>query len=568
MLELESVFEKLLLISGTSGVDLREIYQRMSSSSKCVYHFEEVFREVNGGSWGDIEQAVSLLLISRPQASEQFRRALDAIVERAKASGCSRLTVFAHLTYLSRGVIIGNPSLIPMLSIASETTIVYLVDDFYDVMARLLERIRGVLSGSACCRPPSPPYQIDPATYLSWRAADMNILAVAEGYGDSVEVLLFAVKHPPETWSRLVEHARLTRRERLLERRYKLVYASHPITAYRAMYARGAYRSMSDNPLVAVVEAFKSAVRRDPGVVLFEPTTIDELLEDPAALIEKTVEDALGCERRKSRARQTVYHAVYVSPRNRWPLPRDTLWESTTGKSYHHRKAGINILDPDFKHLYGEKIYRALAMDACNAPIPDNDGRMGGVLGAKLASLIEAQIEARDYQYVAQSDATIAINTLVIADYETLEKAAGPEVAREAAGAYIARSTGMEGEIRRARAHAKPVILHILPVCIGALLGSSHSAQAVIDTLRDPRHFAKCTSYSETGLPASCGQASAIQQMCGARLQKGGLFAAIGAGVRVCIGYRVIETLRDLEGIEDSYFESLCLSEATSSSRA
>ncbi len=555
------VVDKIVLVSGTTGLDLRRIYddlKRNPPGETCVYHFEEIVESTYKVSrCSDIEQLVAMMLVSKPTAVQRFREAVEALKARLSGSGCRKAVVFIHLTYLSRQMVVANPVLGEVLGLGGEAAIIYMVDDFYDALHRIALRLRRRLGERKCATMAEAPFRIDPVLYLSWRATDTNILGLADELKPGVETFVFSIKHPYDTWRRLIEHVTQTRSERLRSKGRVLAYASHPISSMRKLYVHGGYDSLSRLKPVMMIEAFKEAVREViEGIVLFEPTTIDELLEDPW----NRITPHLPCEKADALA-APVNHSLVIARWNRWPLPDKTLWEEATGLEYPYRRDGaLSILGREFPPLYGEDLYTALVVDVCrhNVEKEPTSGRTKGILGVKLLNLVTAQIEMRDYEYVAQSDTLVAVNTAIIADVETLHGLGlSRREAEELAGVYLPVSTGMDAELQRARSLSKPITYYVLPLCLDALLDGSRDP-ASVPRILSGEGFRRCTREGEAPIQCRGDQVRVAAMKCARRLQRGGLFQAVGGGVRICLSPFIVDRETGYEEMVEAYKSSIC----------
>ncbi len=567
------VVEKILIIAGTSGTGLRTLYNCMNKGrilrreGVCLYLFEDLLLEESKGMpCADIEQITAMMLTSKPSAIKIFMKAVEKIKARSKARGCSRLIVFAHLTYLSHRSIIANPVLGDLLRLGKETDIIYMTEDFYDAINDMVmvakERITPSKEG--CASVPETPYSIDPVLYLTWRAADINILNIAENIKPGTRVYLFGVKHPYTAFELLLDRALSTGEEELAGKSPPTAYVSHPITNIREIYVALRSKPMSKIPLAYVIEAFKDAIRhRNEKLILFEPTTIDETHKDwfsrildkiPITPVDAICKSFCGSPSEgvitPSRD-EPVVHSIVVDEYNRWPVSEDNLREYCAERRvYPYLGEGeVNILSPVFSILYGTEMYKHIVYDVAFSNLAEEGpmGRMRGIISSQIADMVLAQIEERDYAYVSQSDFIIAVTTaLIVPDGKP-----GLEP-----GVYIPYSTGMDAEIQRARALSKPTVYYILPVCLKALekiADNEEQVKALYNAVR--RGFKPCSRFK-----VSCDKEKVREALrdCAVRVQKGGLFATIGGGVRVCSVPVLVEGGESYDELVRAYSESIC----------
>lgn len=566
--------EKIVIIAGTTGIGLKRLYNCLNNKklsvgeNVCVYHFEDLLEEEYGdkGRCRDIEQLIAMMLTSRPAAISVFRRGVDRLRERLRYRSCRKAIVFAHLTYLSRRMIVANPVISELLSLGKEASVIYMVDDFFDALKRMsLNASNRLMSGGKCIGLPITPYNIDPVLYLTWRAADSNILSIVESIKPGTEIYVYGVKHPAREFSKLLSRVLKTKEEYLIDSKPSTAYVSHPITQVRSLYVALGDRPLSDIPIVKAIEAFKEAIRsKNPDLVLFEPTTIDELHQDKFSEFAKYVTQVetgfsdlipgKNTKRVDTTSDKPLLHSLFVNSNNRWPFSDDNLREFCADErvyNYADGEGGVGLLDAEMTVIYGEELYHNIVIDIIinNLLMEEalNEGRMKGMLATQLNDLIHAQIEERDYAYVAQSDHVIAVTTGVIVDREFSEATGVPE------GVYIPWSTGMDAEIQRARALAKPITYYILPICAKSLVSNHDRLQRIARVLKEGfKHCPEPTSQ--------CSEDEAIETIrkCAVRIQKGGLFATIGGGVRVCPVPVLLKGEESFEELIDRYSKALC----------
>lgn len=539
--------DKLVLVAGTTGAGLREVYNRLSRESDCVFHFEDMVLEpYRLGDCNDIEQLASMTLVSKDEARKAFRAGLDRIRARAGSRGCRKLVVAVHLSYLTQRMVVTNPVLGGLLGLAREVDVVYLVEDYYDVIDVVSRRPR------AC----GPSYRIDPILLLQWRAVDSNLLTSIESVKPGTRTLILGVKHPWETFKRLIDHLSLTRSEALREESVRTAYVSHPITTFRSMYVSPGYRSLESMVMVRAIEAVKEALRLREGLILYEPTSVDELFADPYEKVYDTIRIPLDSDTLKEHlrgapidislpepgqvnGRTTVLHSLFVSPENRWPFPANNIRRIAGGFEYSHRVRRLSLLDPQYTRLYGVDYYLSMFLDLVTTTRlkisrQPASTSLGGMMQGQVMDLVQSQIEMRDYQYVGQSGMIVAVTTPVIIDR-------GAE-----RGVYVPVSTGMEAELHRAKALSKPVTIILLPVSLEAAAHGllEGGGEELAREIAGSGGWRRCSSSTgSTGL-----------RECLDKIVRGGLFGAARGASRGCVLEEITDAGRSsIEGLARDY---------------
>ncbi len=340
---------RLVLLTGATGVDVGAVLSFASKrfTGVATVKFEEYVEEEFKAP---IYHAVELLLVDRKRASEKFLRAARRLVDYV--SSYEHALVAVHATYHRRRHIVPNPALRTLVSAAEKTVVISYVEDYYHALYRLARR---AMEG----RTPSIArgQVLDPIGYLYWRAADHSILEVCEEMG--AEVMVYANKHSMEGHARLLAYA-LGLEYRGVAR-FRKAYISHPITKVKQRAAREG-TPLDQHPDVRDIEEFKRRLEdacRD--MIVFSPTTIDELIVDSEGRLKTRIERG-----------------------DRWPHPPDTIHQDYVYP--------IDLSD----RMFDDYLY----------PVEEtirNPGYMHVV-----RSLIEAQVESRDLSYVGQADMVIA----------------------------------------------------------------------------------------------------------------------------------------------------------------
>ncbi|MCE4610592.1 MAG: hypothetical protein F7B17_01310 [Desulfurococcales archaeon] len=446
-------FRRAILLTGTTGIGFGRVLDiaRKLVGPECVDKFEDYLVL---GPCGDVEQYIRYLNISGGEAKTRFREALSRMVEKLRQNNCSDVVIAIHLTYLTGYSITPNPVIPEVLRIADDVRVIHVADDWYDVIVRIA---RSTVAREKDCERRELGFTIDPETVVNWRSADFSLTSLSEEMGAS-RWYLIAVKHTPSTFERLLE-------EVLGRRSYLKAYISHPIRGVRRLYvelkclvasemgwnalSKPPLRTFSKFPLVTVIEGFKSYVKNllektYGGAILFEPTTIDELLIDATRL------EGEGCG--------AAELLVEPSMEARWPYPQDTIAEYDYGESMEKALKGALIALRGFGlSAYMELLSRtgrkSKAMEGFRTALEY------ALLRFKEA--IEEQIEARDYKYIEQSDILIAsVPALAYCDN-------GGKV-----HLAIMPSRGVSDEVKRAMALSKPIYFYILPLDLKVLLKS------------------------------------------------------------------------------------------------
>ncbi len=367
--------ERLVLLSAISGTrvsDIKEVTRELNKRIK-VYEFEKLLEEETKSITYEI---VSRLLISRDATVKLFKKVFEYIIEDAG----DEAAIITHLMYLSQGPqgegvtsFLVNPLLRLFTERAKEVNVIEYLEDYYHGLFELLRRVSR--------EPLLHMYTIDPYTYLHWRGVELNLLTILKMMG--ANTYIFAMKHPRETHKRFLEHV-------LGIRRRVLAYMSHPIRALR----KGV---LYENEDVLDIENIKARLRGCEGLILFEPTTIDELIYEKGKL------------------------SLKITKERRWPtvdiLRKVGLSRILVDNAYPLRDDyyvyPIDLTDKDFEKLYGPIIHTLYSLH--DLELLNVEGEVGKLLSRaslfadmSLKPLIKSQIEVRDFLYVEQSDLIIA----------------------------------------------------------------------------------------------------------------------------------------------------------------
>ncbi len=375
----EPLFDKVVLLSGTSGVGLsyfRRLAERLYGDRAFIADYEDYVKDI---SKTGIYTVASKLLWSPNSALEVFRDAYNAMVSdavEARRKGARVAIIETHLSYLSVHMLIPNPVIHRIIGLGGEAAIIYYLDDFYHALLRMaryanenpkLHHVEGFI--------------IDPLNYMAWRGLDHSLLNMLRArYSGVLEALIMSAKHSEDTHKRLLDYSVKPRLEG--RREHLLAYVSHPITAIRKEYARlkreGTLKSIAEHEFVRNFETFKRRlVRSCPSLILFEPTTIDEISGEVGGGEDQYV----------------------VTREDRWPHERMRDYEDMYP---------VDIFDREtFGIIYGGSLSGQTAREAATDSILDWDEARPYYL-RRLDRMIRDQIEVRDYEYVSQSSAVIA----------------------------------------------------------------------------------------------------------------------------------------------------------------
>ena len=350
MAEEKGRLRRLVVLSGTSGTDISRVLSFVEkelgvTTAKFEDYVEEAFR-------APIYHVAELLLVSYRNAAEKFRKAYQAMIEDLSRS--EEAVVAAHLAYYRRSNVVISPLVEGLIRLSGSTriSVIDYVDDYYHILYRLAERVaRGKT-------PEVTGFQVlDPAGLLYWRSTHHSLTQLLSLHG--VETVIYASKHSSEGHRRLI--AKLLGRPAGEGKGYETVYVSHPITKVRSRAAEQGI-PLSQHPDALDIENFKKNLEeRCPHLVVYSPTTIDELIP----------------------GRNGEPLATRIDEENRWPHFSNGI------HSYHYP---VDLAS----ELFDRTIY----------PV-DRTIKNKGYLEF-LRAEIEASIERRDLGYVAQADYIVA----------------------------------------------------------------------------------------------------------------------------------------------------------------
>ncbi len=342
--------ESIVVISGTSGTDISRVLDYVGrelgvATAKFEDYVEAVFR-------APIYHVAELLLVGYRQASERFMKAFRDML--AELSGSEEAVIGAHLAYYRRSNVIISPFVNILLRLADEKKIAVIdyVDDYYHILYRVAAR---VAEGKT---PEVTGFQVlDPAGLIYWRSTHHSVTQLLSLHG--IETVIYASKHTAAGHARLV--AKLLGRKAETGRDYEAVYISHPITKVREKAAKEGV-PLNEHPDALDIENFKKLLEEKCShLIVYSPTTIDELIPGPRGEPLATV----------------------IERKNRWPHPENGI---------HRYPYPVDLAS----ELFDRTIY----------PV-EKTIRNPGYMEFFRAE-IEASIERRDLGYVAQADYIVA----------------------------------------------------------------------------------------------------------------------------------------------------------------
>ncbi len=466
MSDVGPVVDRLIVITGVTGTDIRKFLDEarhlsgILGSSECIQKFEDIIEDTVLGPCGEITQVIKLLQISRPQAVRIFKQAVDRVRRILRDHECRHAILGVHLTYLSGGTVVHNPVLRDILELARDVRIVHVSEDWYDIIYTIASRLK--LRRGDPCTPSYSPYKISPNLVLHWRGVDMDVANMIEdlGWGKSYQ---YAAKHSRENTRRFLEH--------LLTDKYKTAYISHPITTIRSLYTKlkceyskckvlDSEFSIGDIPFVKMIDAVKHVFMKE-RIIVFDPTTIDELVKDTVKIRVK--------EKEQSSCGQFAY--VYVNNMNRWPIRPDVV----RGEQFYNRRDNIEdsvvLVSPRESYvltMLKEHFVKNGGWDGNNAAHP---------IIEYIKDMIVNQIEIRDYKYVEQSSFLVVA---AVAIYK-LEKRGD----KWNLSVWLMESQGSDREMQRALALSKPIYYYILPINIEVVIDKISSKVRVCEDRKE-----------------------------------------------------------------------------------
>ncbi len=328
-----------IIIGGVTGTGLQRIAETLSSFSREGYRVVNAEKIVESEIGAAIVDVLDMMFRSPHVFKSLLSKAFETVVK--EASEAEKSIIVMHLSYLRRKHIVPSPLLYRVLESLRVKALLVIVEDYYHGLQRIAER---VVKESYYIED-----TIDPLLYLQWRAYDFGI-AVSLLY-KGLRVLVFNAKHRVETYRRLSRHI-------LDDEPARLVYFSHHIRLLRELATRENI-PLRELPEVKEIEEFKQwLIDSCPGLILFEPTTIDELITSREGRLE-----------------------TRITLENRWPHDYETV---------HEYRYPVDLTEPLFTQIYDTDM--VLKHDYLNT----------------LAETITSQIVSRDLFYVNQSNIVLA----------------------------------------------------------------------------------------------------------------------------------------------------------------
>jgi hypothetical protein len=358
--------KRLVVISGVSGLDLSKVLELARSLGAATAKYEDY---VEDEFKAPIYHVSELLLVRYGTVVEKFNKAFEKMIKDLEASGSDSAVIAAHMAYYRRNNVVASPIVAHLAQLASkgvEVSIIDYVDDYYHILYRVAKR---VASGET---PGVAGFQVlDPLGVLNWRSIHHSIVQTLVLFGASLYV--YASKHSRTSHERLL--SMLLGLEPPSGGKYISAYISHPITIVRkkALEQGEPLDSFKD---ALEIEEFKEKLEEScEHLVIFSPTTIDELITKPNS-------DELETRIERS---------------NRWPHTENGL---------HEYPYPVDLRDEFFdKYLY---------------PVQRTTMNPGYLM--QLKASIEASIERRDLGYVSQADLVIAYRpTMYLATHMGVE---------------------------------------------------------------------------------------------------------------------------------------------------
>ncbi len=333
--------KRVVVVAGTSGVGLQDFASLFISSAHESYRILDFERGLEEELGAHIIDIVDSMIRAPNVYATTYRKAVERLIGwLVEEKGNVLLTM--HLSYLRRKHVVPNPALFQLVRRLADAlkALILVVEDYYHALDRVREAVeKGIYLHDT----------IDPLLYLQWRAMDFGVAMSL--YYNGVEVLVVGAKHRVETLKRLGTHV-------LDSKPVKLAYFSHSIRSLRekALREDASLESLEE---VREIEEFKTKLIDEcKNLVLFEPTTIDELIFTKAGGLE-----------------------LRITRENRWPHSYETV---------HSYRYPIDLQDESFTAIYDtEALTSPSYVDA-------------------LRRSIEAQIATRDFLYVNQSSLVLA----------------------------------------------------------------------------------------------------------------------------------------------------------------
>lgn len=344
--------KRFVFLTGVSGLDLGKVLELAEGLGAATAKYEDYVEEEFKAP---IYHVSELLLVRYTAIRDKFDKAFEKMISYLEGSGSEAAVIAAHVAYYRRSNVVASPIVAKIAELAmrgAEVTVIDYVDDYYHILYRVAKRIeQGETPGVAGFQ------VLDPLGVMNWRSTHHSITETLTLFG--AKLYTYASKHSRESHERLL--AMLIGAEPPSGGAYTTAYISHPITLVRKK-AEEQGHPLDKFPDALEIERFKKNLEKQcPSLVLFSPTTIDELITRPGT-------DEL--ETRIDRA-------------NRWPHEENQL---------HEYPYPVDLASDFFDKL----LY----------PVNQTTRNQGYL--SQLRNSIEASIERRDLSYVSQADMVIA----------------------------------------------------------------------------------------------------------------------------------------------------------------
>lgn len=274
----------IVLITGTSGTGIKDALKRYCqtrSNTKPAFVedyvpevAEALYRRLEPEDSGAVTLLKTLVTLPHPALQKLWPAAFELMFAREElASVPADKTIFLqfHAAWYhiasDRFISEVNHPMLHKYCAPRARMVVTLLDDIYDTYVRLSRFAELFHPGSDEVRNPLSAFISDLLRLLSWREMEIRF---AQQCAETLEVphYILGIKHPTVTFERLVSGAGTT-----------LAYLAHPISVPRKG-GRGGYGGLASEEsqlLIGFINDVAYRLRSNDNIVLFEPTTIDEL---------------------------------------------------------------------------------------------------------------------------------------------------------------------------------------------------------------------------------------------------------------------------------------------------
>lgn len=499
----EQQLDKLIIVTGTTGLNISNYVKRVIEELKKyringtddfkTIDFEKDYLLSRESKVKEITLLLGFDHLAKPAFNNLFERAFNKLVEDISTEEKKKVILLTHISYVRSGSeFIPNPLFLRFLSLSKSTKIVYLFDDWYDVLERLHKRMKymsekltpGLINGMLLSENEKDEiYPLDPLVYLTWRLLDINLLneySALRSLGYDIEMYIFALKHPRETHVRFFDY--------LLngdEKAYIRAYVSHPISVFRRLRKNEPLHKLPG--VCNVIEKAKRLIIKNiNNIILFEPTTIDEYVNMPASRLRKILEEREpeladlakligGCENAIDKTPEDAKTlSIVVECEDRWPVPDPDFYldavckdqkEACDSARYATCERGCEGVDSKSHDVsISRRFVRELFINLMLGSVKDS------YVLREMERQIVSQIVMRDFLYIEQSHVLIVLIPLFY-KFRTLEMERGESNKSGEkqlsislpVDVVIHLGNGVMAEVQRALARAKVVINFLLP---------------------------------------------------------------------------------------------------------